>query len=525
MGSKVAREETAALERAAHERARKLKLLHYLFYPRNIAVIGASEDVTKWGGLITDHVALGGFEGPLYPINPKGGRILGIKVYPTLAAVPEGEIDLVAICRPAPAVPEILEECALKRVKFIILITAGFAETGEEGRALQEQVVDLAGNLGIGICGPNTMGILSNRAKLLALGSPIQVPSGGVSMISQSGNIGLQLLAWAKEQGVGVNKFVSSGNEGMYTTEDYLEYLEDDEGTNVILLYLEGLEDPRRFLEIARRVSHKKPIVAFKAGKSDVGAKAAMSHSGHLAGSELITSAAFRQSGVIEAQTTGELLDYAKAFEFLPVPKGNRVAIMTRGGGWGVITADACRANGLELAELSDDTVEALDAMLPPFWSRANPVDLVGTYDLGVHAKTLSMLVDSDEVDAVISLGSMTGFASSAGIFNMILNLNPVGYVLRNLERAFFIWWSSVKMTPQWLKTAWHLLRRENEFVHSVALHVEELRKPVVSVSLTQEKHSGRNKHNIVTYTAPEQATKALAGLYRYHLYLKNGSK
>lgn len=512
-------------DRAAHTRAQKLKLLHYLFYPRNAAVIGASADVTKWGGLITNHVALGGFEGPLYPVNPKGGRILGIKVYPTLAAVPEDEIDLVAICRPAPVVPDILQECATKNVKFVILITAGFAETGEEGRVLQQQVVEMAEELGIGICGPNTMGILSNRAKLLALGSPIHVPSGGVSMISQSGNIGLQLLAWAQEQGVGVNKFISSGNEGMYTMEDYLEYLEGDDGTRVILLYLEGLEDPRRFLEVARRVSHVKPIVAFKAGKTDVGARAAMSHSGHLAGSEQIASAAFRQSGVIEAETTGELLDYAKAFEFLPVPKGNRVAIMTRGGGWGVITADACHSNGLELAELSADTIEALDELLPPFWSRSNPVDLVGTFDLGVHAKTLSMLIDSDDVDAVISLGSMTGFSSSAGIVDMVRNLNPIGYVLNHLQRAFFIWWSSLMMTPQWLKTAWHLLSREHQFVRSVGLHVEELRKPVVSVSLMKEKRSHRGKRTVVTYTAPEQATKALAGLYRYHLYLKNGSR
>ncbi len=507
----------------SRDKTGKLKLLHYLFYPRNVAVIGASSDVTKWGGLITNHIALGGFEGPLYPVNPKGGRILGIKVHPTLASVPEEEIDLVAICRPAQAVPEILEECAAKQARFVILITAGFAETGEEGRLLQQQVVEQAHRLGIGICGPNTMGILSNRAKLLALGSPIRVPSGGVSMISQSGNIGLQLLAWAQEQGVGVNKFVSSGNEGMYTMEDYLEYLEGDDGTRVILLYLEGLEDPRRFLEVARRVSHAKPIVAFKAGKTDAGARAAMSHSGHLAGSDLIASAAFRQSGIIEAETTGELLDYAKAFEFLPVPKGNRVAIMTRGGGWGVITADACRSQGLELAELSPETIETLDGMLPPFWSRSNPVDLVGTFDLGVHGKTLSLLLDSDEVDAVISLGSMTGFSSSAGIANMIRNLNPVAYILNNLQRVFFIWWSSLRMTPQWLKTAWHLLSREHQFVRSVELHVEELRKPVVSVSLMKEKRARRGRH-VVTYTAPEQASKALAGLYRYHLYLKNGS-
>lgn len=512
-------------ECAAHEHVRKLKLLHYLFYPRNVAVIGASADITKWGGLITNHIALGGFEGPLYPVNPKGGRILGIKVYPTLAAVPEDEIDLVAICRPAPAVPDILQECATKQVKFVILITAGFAETGEEGRALQQQVVELANGLGIGICGPNTMGILSNRAKLLALGSPIHVPSGGMSMISQSGNIGLQLLSWAQEQGVGVNKFISSGNEGMYATEDYLEYLEGDDGTRVILLYVEGLEDPRRFLEVARRVSHVKPIVAFKAGKTDVGARAAMSHSGHLAGSEQIASAAFRQSGVIEAETTGELLDYAKAFEFLPVPKGNRVAIMTRGGGWGVITADACRSSGLELAELSADTIEALDGMLPPFWSRSNPVDMVGIFDLGVHAQTLSLLVDSDEVDAVISLGSMTGFSSSAGIADMVRNLNPLSYILNNLQRIFFIWWSSLLMSPQWLKTGWHLLSREHKFMRSVELHVEELRKPVVNVSLMKEKHSRRGKPTVVTYTAPEQAAKALAGLYQYHLYLKNGSR
>ncbi len=512
-------------QRLTQERTRKLKLLHYLFYPRNVAVIGASSDVTKWGGLITNHIALGGFEGKLYPVNPKGGRILGIKVYPTLAAVPEDEIDLVAICRPAPAVPEILEECAAKQVKFVILITAGFAETGEEGRLLQQQVVEQAERLGIGICGPNTMGVLSNRAKLLALGSPIHVPSGGVSMISQSGNIGLQLLAWAQEQGVGVNKFISSGNEGLYAMEDYLEYLEGDEGTRVILLYLEGLEDPRRFLEVARRISHSKPIIAFKAGKTDVGARAAMSHSGHMAGSKQIASAAFRQSGVIEAETTGELLDFAKAFEFLPVPKGNRVAIMTRGGGWGVITADACRSNGLELAELSDETIETLDRLLPPFWSRSNPVDLVGTFNLDIHAKTLSLLVDSDDVDAVISLGSMTGFSSSAGIADMVRNLNPIGYFFNNLGSAFFIWWSSVLMTPQWLKTAWHLLSREHQFVRSVALHVEELRKPVVNVSLMKEKRSRRGRRTVVTYTAPEQATKALAGLYQYHLYLKNGSK
>ncbi|MHB8781047.1 MAG: acetate--CoA ligase family protein [Candidatus Geothermincolia bacterium] len=501
---------------AGGETTAKIARLNSLFNPESVAVIGASSDTTKWGGLITNHLALGGFPGEIYPVNPKGGRILGIKVLGSLAEAKRAP-ELAVICRPAEFVKDVLRECAEAGVKFVVMITAGFAETGEDGRRLEQEVVALAEEWGIGMIGPNTMGVLSNESHLLAVGSPIRVPLGGVSIVSQSGNVGMQLLAWSRDQMLGVNKFVSSGNEAQYSVEDLLEYLEEDEGTDVILLYLEGMKDPRRFLEVARRVSSVKPIVAYKAGKTDLGAMAAMSHSGHLAGMSDIASAALRQAGILEAATTQELLDHGKAFEYLPLMRGPRVAVMTRGGGWGVITADAIRENGLELAQLRPETIAALDELLPPFWSRSNPVDLVGLFDLGVHSRIMSMLMDSDEVDAVISLGSMTGFSSAKGIYDMLKNLDPLGYFRRNLGRAFFIIWSTLKMTPHWFKTVRHLMTRERSYAHSVQAHVEELGKPVVNVSLTEERHRRRRK--ILTYTVPEQAARALAGLYRYHLH------
>ena len=378
--------------------------LETFFNGRSLALIGASADPNKWGFRILANIVAGKFIGPIYPVNPKGGTLFGLDVYPSLNKIP-GPVDLAVITIPAEKVSGAIEDCAEKGIQSVVIISSGFSETGPEGRALEEKLGHLAREKGIHFIGPNTMGIFSANTSLHALMPPVQPLRGGVSYVSQSGNVGVQMLGWGMERGVGFSKFVSSGTEGNIPCEDYLEYFASDPDTRVILAYLEGLKNGRRFLEVAQKAALGKPVILFKGGKTDVGSKAAQSHSGALASRYTLFKAACHQVGIVEAETTDGLLDCTSAFLHHPLPRGKRIAVLTRGGGWGVVAADACREWGLELPNLPDRLIDQLNQVLPAYWSHGNPIDMAATLNPEALPRCLEALIKEESIDGIIAQG------------------------------------------------------------------------------------------------------------------------
>ena len=321
-----------------------------IFSPKNVAVIGASKNFGKWGQLILSNIVAGGFQGGVFPLNPRDKEIFGLKVYKQMEDVPE-PVDLVFITTPARLVLSVLEDCGRHGAKGAVIITSGFSEQDDSGKKLEKQMVELCVQNRLAIIGPNTMGIICPYAGLFATGTHTRPRKGSVAFISQSGNLGNQLIYWAEQQGIGISLFVGSGNEAMLSCTDYLEYLEKDPHTGIIVLYLESVDNGPEFIETARRINVKKPIIVLKGGRTDAGRAAAASHTGSMSGENAIFRAACRQAGVLDVRVPTELLDLSAAFSSLPLPKGNRVGIVTLGGGWGVVTADECNERGLRGSE------------------------------------------------------------------------------------------------------------------------------------------------------------------------------
>jgi acyl-CoA synthetase (NDP forming) len=375
-----------------------------LFAPRSVAVVGASPDMRKWGYRVLSNLVEGEFPGELQLVSTSGGSIAGRPVYRTLAETP-APVDTAVITVPAAAVGGVLEAMHARGVKGAVVISSGFGETGAEGKQLEDALVRRARELDITLVGPNTMGICNPPERFFATGVHSRPPPGSTSLVAQSGNLGVQLLAFADEQGIGIRAYCGSGNEAMVTVEDFLEAFEVDEATRQIVLYVESLKDPARFFACARRLSQRKPIIVLKGGRTAAGNLAAKSHTGALAGDARLFSAACRQAGVLEVQQPLDLLDLSASFSSLPLPRGMRVAILTMGGGWGVIAADLCAERGLVVPPLSAEIVATLDPLLPSYWSRQNPVDLVGQFVPELCAKALATLARWDGCDAVIHLG------------------------------------------------------------------------------------------------------------------------
>jgi acyl-CoA synthetase (NDP forming) len=404
--------DAATASRPSRRATARAPHLDAVFAPASVAVVGASGDTTKWGGSVLMNLIDGKFEGAVYPINPRGGEIMGLRAYTSPDDLPERP-DLVIVALGGAAAAPVVGECGRHRVPAVIVIAAGFAEAGDEGSALQDELARTAADADVTLVGPNCMGVLCTSAHLNAVGFVTLRPeSGPLSVISQSGNIGTQLLMTAERRGVGVEKFVSSGNQATTDANDFLEYLADDPKTGVVALYLEGLADGRRFYELARTTTPRKPVIVMRGGLSALGRRAASSHTGALAGSAEIFRAAARQAGVILAADPDEALDAAALLAYQPLPSGDRVAVITLGGGWGVLTADLLAEHGLELAELPPEVVAAVDEMLPPFWSRGNPIDLVATVSDGVPEHIIELVAGCHGVDSIITL-ALIGSPSS----------------------------------------------------------------------------------------------------------------
>jgi acetyl coenzyme A synthetase (ADP forming)-like protein len=394
-------ESVAAAER--HHAAATVASMRPLMAPGAVAVVGASRDPDGIGRRILRAIVNGGYTGRVYPINPNAAELEGLACYASIGDAPRG-VDLAILAVPPRLVLEAATQCAGAGVKALVVITAGFAEIGGEGRTLQAKLVETVRGHGMRMVGPNCMGLVNTAAevRLNASFSPIVPPIGRVAFSSQSGALGMAILELAAERNVGLSSFVSVGNKADVSSNDFLEYWESDPNTAVILLYLESFGNPRRFARLARRIARTKPIVAVKAGRTRAGSRAAGSHTAALAATDTTVDALFHQTGVVRADTIDEMFDIAACLDSQPLPAGRRVAIVTNAGGPGILAVDACEAAGLTVAPSSEAMRRRLSAFLPPEASVGNPVDIVASAGPDAYRRAIETTLAEDEVDALI---------------------------------------------------------------------------------------------------------------------------
>jgi acetate---CoA ligase (ADP-forming) len=425
--------------------------LDSLFAPKSIAVIGASNRPGSVGRAVFTNILLNEYTGTVYPVNPKDHSISGVRSYPSVQDLPES-VDVAVVVVPAAVVPGVIEDCGKKGVKGLIVISAGFKEVGQDGAALEHQVTALAQKYSMRMVGPNCLGAINTDPEIrLNASFASQMPvEGSIAFASQSGALGEAVIDYAAGEGIGFSKFISVGNKADVNENDILEYLRTDPKTKVILLYIEDIVDGRKFVDTVSRVTEHKPIIAVKAGVSPEGAKAASSHTGALAGSDEAYNAILRQSGVIRVESIIDLFDYARAFAKQPLPKGNRVAIITNGGGPGIMATDASVRYGLRISQFSEATKTQLRAGLPKEASVNNPIDLIGdaqadryglafqalqdeSVDCGLILLTPQAMVDLKKVAETIAT---VGPKSGKTILTSILGLTDITPAVEVLESS-----------------------------------------------------------------------------------------
>ncbi|RDV83203.1 acetate--CoA ligase alpha subunit [Ammonifex thiophilus] len=448
-------------------------MLEALFRPQSVAVVGASQDRSKIGNIILRNIIASGYRGKLYPINPRAGEIEGLKAFPAVSALGKGAVDLAVVAVPAPSVLEVARDCGEAGVKALVVISAGFKETGKEGLEREKELVAICRQYGMRLLGPNCVGVMDTHTPLnasFAAGFPHR---GEIAFISQSGAMLVAILDWSVREGIGFSQFVSMGNKADLDETDLIEAAARDPHTKVILCYLEDIREGQRFLEVAERVTREKPVVVLKSGVSEAGAKAASSHTGALAGSNIAYDAAFRQAGVIRVTTMRELFDLAVVFARQPVPRGRRVAVVTNAGGPGIVTADSVERQGLEMARFSRETAEELRSRLPREASIFNPVDVLGDARVDRFQVAIEKVLADENVDGVLVLTCPTAVSDPEGVAKVMAELHA-------------------------------------RFPH----------KPMLGVFMGGETMAGGvevlNRAGIPCFTFPELAVGALAGLVRY---------
>ncbi len=397
---------------------------HALFAADSIAVIGAKDVVGSWGYDAMRALLDSAKASPkrrIYAVNPNIREVLGVTAYASVLDIP-GPLELAIVVVPAPVVPQVLRQCAEKGVRGAVIVSAGFSEVDGDGARLEAEVCEIARRGGIRFIGPNCVGHGDRHSGVYSAVVASWIKPGRMALLSQSGTLGASIIQNAAGLGIGLSKFVSTGNEADLHLEDYLEYLAQDKDTGIIALYIEGLREGRRFFNLAKEITLKKPIVAMKSGATGGSGRAARSHTGALAGVDTVYTAAFRQAGVIRTEDEEELCDTVLALLCQPLPRGNRIAILTMGGGFGVVASEICEKEGLEIVRLSPRTLKKLDDVLPPRWSHANPVDLVGIRPSAGDDTVVScfrFLMEDENVDGVISfLPPMVGAQGGIGNFN-----------------------------------------------------------------------------------------------------------
>jgi acetyltransferase len=478
-----------------------------LFHPRGVVVAGASSHPAKFGFVTLHNLRRFGFQGEVFPVNREGTEVLGAPTLRDAAEVPEGAADLVFVCTPNKANVELLRTCAAKGVRAAFVTSAGYGEAGEEGRALQRELVEVADELGIVMAGPNGQGVISTPRSMCAQIVAPYPPPGPISVVSQSGNLVSSFLNYAVETGVGVSKAISCGNSAQTWLADYLEYFGADPETSVALAYLEGLADGPRFVEVVRRLTERKPLVLVKGGAAAEGARAAASHTGSLATDDRVFDGVARQLGVLRAPTIEDAFEWAATLATQPLPRGRRTVVFTTVGGWGVLAADACAAAGLELVALPEDVKAKIDAMVPARWSRNNPIDLAGGETRDTIPEVLDLVTAHPDVDAVVHLGLGIQAASAN-----VLKTGPF-YPDHGLERI----------------VGFHE-RQDRRYAEAAAEASQRHDKPVLSA--TELVHTDRAYGNAgplavkeagrVCYASAHRAVRALAALVEYAEYRRS---
>lgn len=443
-----------------------------LFAPRSIAVIGASNRNGSVGRAVFTNILLNEYTGTVYPVNPKEHSICGVRSYASVQDLPES-VDVAVVVVPAAVVPTVTEECGKKGVKGLIVISAGFKEVGQDGAALERQVASIAQKYSMRMVGPNCLGTINSDPEVrLNASFASQMPlEGSIAFASQSGALGEAVIDYAAGEGIGFSKFISVGNKADVNENDILEYLREDPKTKVILLYLEDIVDGRKFVDTVSRVTEEKPIIAVKAGVSPEGAKAASSHTGALAGSDEAYNAILKQSGVLRVESIIDLFDYARAFAKQPLPRGNRVAIITNGGGPGIMATDASVRYGLQISQFSEDTKAKLRAGLPKEASVNNPIDLIGDAQSDRYELALQALYD-ESVDCGLVLLTPQAMVDLKKVAETIASVGP----------------------------------RSGKTILTSILGLTDI-TPAVEVL---------ESNNIPHYTFPESAVRALAAMYEY---------
>ena len=474
------------------------KEMHVFFDPQSVAVVGASRKIIKAGHVIfknfVDNRRRGIFKGELYPINPREKSILGYTCHPSVTEI-DDELELVVIVVPAKVVPKVMNECAAKGVKAAAIISAGFSEVGNHD--LEEQVKTIAGNAGIRVLGPNCLGVYDSQTgvdmlflpetKVLTSGDEVvgtpRPISGQIAIATQSGAFGAAALDYLTGKQLGISKFVSFGNKSDVDESEMLSYLLHDERTRVILFYAESIDAGRKFMEVAKDVTKKKPIVALKSGKTEAGARAAASHTGAMAGSDKIYDSVFMQAGIMRARDMEEFFDMGKALAFQPPAAGKNVAVITDAGGPGIMAVDECVARGLNVQRLSDETIMKFNELkkegkIPPFATNLNPVDLTGSATSEMFEYSTKILLEDSEINGIIVLGLH------------------------------------------------HLPALQEDFVDLVANLAKNYTKPVVVCDIGETEmalhiRSRFDKLGVPAYFSPEDAARAMVALVNYGLYLK----
>lgn len=478
---------------------------HSLFAADSIAVIGAKNVIGSWGfdamrASLESAKAKAGRQ--VYAVNPNEAEVQGVHSYKSVLDIP-GPVELAIIVVPAPVVPQVFRQCTEKRVKAAVIISAGFAEVDGDGARLEAEVVSVAREGGTHFVGPNCNGHADMHSRVASVGFAGMIPAGPMALLSQSGTLGASIMQIAASRGIGLSKFVSTGNEADLHLEDYLEYLAQDNDTRIIAAYIEGLREGRRFFRLAKEITRKKPIVVMKSGTTGASAKAARSHTGALAGSDAVYTAAFKQAGVIRVEDEEELCDVVLALCNLPLPKGNRVAILTMGGGFGVVTAEVCEKEGLEITSLEPQTLKKLSAILPSRWSPGNPVDLVGVRPVGgdnIGDACLQLLLEDKNVDGIISL-----------LPPMVIPPGPMAEVNREQIRA---------MQKENEKNQEILYRQLKQYDKPLVY----IRRMVIRFTHEPNEPASSTKVTIPEYTHPRRAARVLRYLAAYRRYLEGNN-
>ncbi len=455
-------------------------MLDNFFNPKSIAVIGASRTPGKVGYDILKNLIQYGYQGAVYPINPEASEILGLKAYPSILDVPD-EIGLAVVVVPPKRVIEVIGQCGQRRIGAAVIITAGFRESGSEGTKLEDELVKNAKESGVKFIGPNCLGMIDTHSRINASFFAGMPNTGNIGFFSQSGALGIAVLDLALAEDIGFSKFISMGNKADISDEEIMQALAEDDNTKVILGYIEGVKDGRKFVETATQVSKKKPLIILKSGITSSGVKAASSHTGALAGRETSFDAAFKQSGVIRVHTVGELFNYAVAFANQPLPQGPNVAIITNSGGPGILAADACDKLGLQLVPLHKETVDELRTFLPTFASFYNPVDILGDATAERYEKALYTVIQDEKVQAALVLLTPTAVVNVEGTAKAIANIA-------------------------------HLID-----------------KPILTSFMGKKSiESGSKiltKYHVPNYSYPEHAVSSLNAMYQYHVWTKKPEK